>query len=174
MRPNTIMIRQLTPDDGAVVDAVFAGMSPYSRYLRFHAPLPRLTAALRAGLTRVDGTDRVALVAEVRAPWGVQPVGIARLVRTGEHEAEVAFSVVDLWQRRGVGRRLLGELGELAEQLGYRRLHAMVLGENRAAFQLLLAAFPGSFTRWDDGVRRVECPVGAVEIRDEDLIAALV
>jgi GNAT superfamily N-acetyltransferase len=173
MPVNRIMIRPLTPADGPAIDAVFAGMSPRSRYLRFHVPLQRMPGPVRRGLLRVDGRDRGALLAEVRSPMGQHAVGTAMFARTGEHEAEVAFAVVDAWQRHGVGRLLLDELGEWVQRLGYQRLHAMVLAENRAAHRLLTTAFPGSFTRWDDGIRRVECPLGTVEITDEDLLAAL-
>ncbi|HXV93793.1 MAG TPA: hypothetical protein VD813_10875, partial [Pseudonocardia sp.] len=48
----------------AAVDAVFAGLSPRSRFLRFHSPVPRLAPGVRERLTDLDGHARVALVAE--------------------------------------------------------------------------------------------------------------
>ena len=60
--------RLLTSDDGATVDAVFAGLSERSRYLRFHTAMPRLTGSVRRSLLDVDGHDRAALVAEVPGP----------------------------------------------------------------------------------------------------------
>jgi GNAT superfamily N-acetyltransferase len=175
MRSARVAIRPLTPDDVAAVDAVFAGLSARGRHLRFHTPVARLTAAMRAALLDVDGGDRAALVAEVRRPgkWGRTPVGIARIVRTGAGEAELAVAVVDGWQGRGVGRRLLTELGDLARDLGYDRLFGLVLPENGVAVALLQRVFPGAVPRWDDGVVRVDCPLTVPEITDDDLIAAL-
>ena len=34
-----ISVRPLRRDEGAVLDTVFAGLSPRSRYLRFHSPV---------------------------------------------------------------------------------------------------------------------------------------
>lgn len=175
MRSARVVIRPLTPDDGAAVDTVFAGLSARGRYLRFHTPVARLTAAMRAVLLDVGGCDRVALVAEVRRPgrWGRDPVGIARMVRTGPGEAELAVAVIDAWQGRGVGRRLLTELGDLARDLGYDRLFGLVLPENGAVVALLQRVFLGAVPFWDDGVVRVDCPLTVPEISADDLIAAL-
>ena len=175
MRSARVALRPLTPDNGAAVDAVFAGLSSRSRYLRFHTPVPRLTAAMRAALLDLDGHDRVALVAEVRRPGlrARHPVGIARMYRTGPGEAELAVAVVDAWQGRGIGRSLLTELGALARDLGYERLFGLVLPENGAVVRLLQRVFPGAVPRWDDGVVRVDCPLTIPEIADDDLLAAL-
>lgn len=175
MRSPRVVLRRLTPDDGAAVDAVFAGLSSRSRYLRFHTPVPRLSGSMRTALLDVDGHDRVALVAEVRRPggWARDPVGIARLYRTGAGEAELAVAVVDAWQGRGIGRRLLTELGGLARDLGHDRLFGLVLPENGAVVGLLQRVFPGAVPRWDDGVVRVVCPLTVPEITDHDLIAVL-
>lgn len=177
MRHSQPVIRLLTRDDGAAVDAVFDGLSHRSRYLRFHSPMPRLTGPMRTALLNVDGCDRAALVAEVGngAQGSGAAVGIARLARTGQRgEAELAVAVVDAWQGRGVGQRLLTQLGALALELGYERLHGFVLPENGRVVRLLHRVFPGSVRRWDDGVIRVDCPLGIPEITDDDLLAALV
>lgn len=175
MRSAGVSIRPLTRDDAAAVDAVFAGLSARGRYLRFHTPVARLTTAMRAALLDVDGGDRAALVAEVRRPgrWGRIPVGIARMVRTGAGEAELAVAVVDDWQGRGVGGRLLTELGDLARDLGYDRLFGLVLPENGAVVTLLQRVFPGAVPCWDGGAVRVDCPLTDPEITDDDLITAL-
>jgi len=51
--------------------------------------------------------------------------------------AEVAVTVVDGWQGRGVGRSLLEELARSAGARGIHELQAFVLAENRAAVQLM-------------------------------------
>jgi hypothetical protein len=42
----------------ATLERVFGGMSGYLRYLRYHAPVPRLTTAHRRALTEVDVVGR--------------------------------------------------------------------------------------------------------------------
>lgn len=157
-RPCTPTVRALRPDEGDVLDALLSGMSLRSRYLRFHTPVRRLTAAMRRSLLDVDGRDRIALVAEAPdcGPLGGGPaggpVGIARAIRdrTRPDEAEIAFAVVDAWHRRGVARSLVTALAERARAAGVRRLVARVLPENAAALGLLRALFPVLLTRPDE------------------------
>lgn len=172
MRNLRLTTRPLTCADGATIDAVFAGLSAGSRYLRFHSPMPRLSGPMRTALLNLDGRDRAALVAEVRCRGRRVPVGVARLARAGPGEAELAIAVVDAWHGCGVGERLLTDLGALAQELGYELLHGLVLPENRRVVRLLERVFPGAVRHWDDGVVRVDCPLGIPRITDDDLLAA--
>ncbi|SDG92058.1 Acetyltransferase (GNAT) family protein [Lentzea fradiae] len=157
---------------GEAVDAVFAGLSAQSRYLRFHSPTPRLTASARRALTDVDGERHAALCARI----GGTPVAIARLIRTGEcGSAEIAVAVVDLWQRRGIGRRLLEELSAVAARMGVAELHGEVLPDNRAMLELVRKVLPGvRLTREDDTVH-LSYPLAwaTAEITDADLVNSL-
>jgi len=159
MSTELLSIRHLTTDDGVTVDSVFAGLSEQSRYLRFHAPMPRLSGSVRRSLLALDGHDRTALVAEVPGPSGPLPVGIARLGRTGRTQGEIAIAVIDEWHGLGIGRRLLTDLAELAGRSGYTLLHAYVLPENRQVLRLLESVFPGATRHWDGWVLQVDCPV---------------
>lgn len=175
-RTAAVRTRPLRRDDPAV-DAVFDGLSGHSRYLRFHGPAPRLTAAVRHHLRDVDARTHAGLVAEVPGLLGTRAVGIARLVAVGERRAELAVAVADAWQGRGVGRRLLTDLAGLARDLGYHELHGDALRENVAVVALLRSVFPGAWTSVDRTVVRVHCPL--VEACDrfvvthEDLLADL-
>ncbi|XVS62865.1 N-acetyltransferase family protein [Actinosynnema sp. CA-299493] len=163
-------VRELhAAEAGHAVDAVFHGLSPRSRYLRFHAPVPRLTGSMRRRLTDLDGHRKVAVVAECHHA----PVGIARLIATGEDTAEIALAVVDPWQRKGVGTELMTALGRLAADLRYAELHGDVLGENQAMLRLVARVFPGArLTREDDDVIRVRYPLN-YQLTHEDLVADL-
>ena len=165
-----ISVRPLRRDEGALLDAVFACLSPRSRYLRFHSPVARLTAPMRHALLAVDGRDHVALVA-VSARG--EPVGIARFIRDRQRpdEAEVAFEVVDAWHRRGVGRLLLTALADLAAPVGVKRLHALVLPENAAATALLRSVFPVCLARRDRDATELVCLLdGGWEITMDDIL----
>jgi GNAT superfamily N-acetyltransferase len=154
---------------GHAVDTVFQGLSPQSRYLRFHAPVPRLTASMRRQLTDLDGYRRTAVVAES----GREPIGIARLAATGDTCAEMAIAVVDPWQRKGVGTKLITELGRLATDLRYTELHGEVLAENLPMLRLVGRAFPGArLTPDEDDVIRVTYPL-TFSLTHEELVADL-
>lgn len=153
---------------GDAVDAVFDGLSPRSRYLRFHAPVPRLTAAMRAQLVDLDGYDRTALVAES----GRRAIGIARLCATGCGAAELAVAVVDRWQRRGIGTRLITALGELAVELRYTELHATVLPENLPMISLARRVFPGVRLTAEEDAIALRYPLDPT-LTHEELVADL-
>lgn len=155
----------------AAVDAVFEGLSARSRYLRFHSPTPRLTASARRALADVDGTRHAAVCARVAD----EPIGIARIIRTGECGAEIAVAVVDRWQRRGVGRHLLEALTEVAARLGVAELHGDVLPDNHAMLALVRRVLPGvRLTREIDTIK-LSYPLAwaTAEISDADLIESL-
>jgi len=170
-----VHVRPMHRDEGALLDAVFAGLSAQSRYLRFHSPVRQLTGTTRRALLDIDGRDHVALVAESGRG---DPIGLARIIRDVDRrdEAEVAFEVVDTWQGRGVGRLLLTAIAERAAQVGISRVRALVLTENTAAFALLRAVFPRYLTRHDGAVTEL---VGLLagsdrwEITMDDILADL-
>jgi nucleotide-binding universal stress UspA family protein/GNAT superfamily N-acetyltransferase len=144
-RPRTITlrdgaaltVRRLEPGDKELLAAGFERLSEHSRYRRFMSPMPRMSPALLSALTEIDHCDHEALVAIDRASG--QLSGVARYIRsTDDREAaEVAVTVADDWQRRGVGRALLELLTDRARHEGIRRFTALVLAENRSAMGLL-------------------------------------
>jgi GNAT superfamily N-acetyltransferase len=144
----TLAVRELTRSDEAAVDTVFAGLSPNSRYFRFHTGSDRLVETVRRSLTDVDGHDRIGMIAEVATSGGWKPVGMAHLYRVGEHWGEVAVMVVDAWHRHGIGRQLLYALSERAVELGFQEVHARVVLENDAVLRLAHHLFPGVLSWW--------------------------
>jgi GNAT superfamily N-acetyltransferase len=178
MAADTTTVRELGRDEGDLFDAIMAGLSPQSRYLWFHIPIPALTPGLRRALLDVDGVRHFALVAEA-GPG--RPVGIANVVRTGQRpgEAEIAVAVIDAQQRRGVGRELVTAAAERARRLGVRRLSARVLPGNTAALNLFRSVFPVVLSSRDaDGLVLVALLGGSGGrsdwlITEEDVIADL-
>ena len=130
-----ITIRELVPADRDLVVGVFDGLSPRSRFLRFLSPLPSLPEPTLDRLLDVDGHDHVALVA-VRGGAGA---GVARFVRDAEDRglADVALTVVDAEQGRGLGRALLLALRDVAADRGVRALTFDVHPGNAAMLGLL-------------------------------------
>jgi GNAT superfamily N-acetyltransferase len=132
-----VTIRELTPGDAPVLAEAFERLSPQSRDLRFLGAKPRLSTHDLEYLTDVDGHLHEALGAVDTATG--RGVGVARFVRLDPDApvAEVAVTVVDGWQRRGLGTLLLEKLSERARAEGIERYTALVSGENRAIVGLL-------------------------------------
>lgn len=131
-----LQLRPIEPEDKDAIADGFQRLSPESRYRRFFAPLDHLTTTDLRYLTEVDHTNHEAIIAY--APETGEAVGVARFVRSEEPtEAEVAVTVVDDWQGRGVATALLERLVQRAREEGIERFLALVLDENEAAIELL-------------------------------------
>lgn len=130
-------LRPIDPDDKGALAAAFERLSEESRYRRFFAPVPKLTPAMLTYLTDVDHHDHEAIIAVDPATGDL--LGVARYVRAGEEPdvAEVAVTVIDDWQGRGLGRVLLERIAARARQEGVRHFSAVAQAENIEVVGLL-------------------------------------
>lgn len=133
-----LLVRHISPADKQLLDTGFRHLSEESRRKRFLAPKPRLTASDLRYLTEVDGRDHLALIAVRLDDWR-RPVAVARYVRLRDDPAtaEVAVTVDDEYQGRGIGRRLGVILADEARANGIARFSAEILGENVPALRLM-------------------------------------
>jgi acetyl coenzyme A synthetase (ADP forming)-like protein len=124
----TVHIRPIRPDDSSALLALHQRLSADSIYLRFFSPVSAPTAEQLERLTRVDYDDRFALVGEL----GGDVVAVARYDRLNvPTDAEVAFTVQDDQQGRGLGTLMLEHLAGVARQRGITRFVASTLPQNR-------------------------------------------
>jgi RimJ/RimL family protein N-acetyltransferase len=157
LRDGTVLrLRPLVPADADELRAAFARLSPQSRYLRFFSPVPRLPDAMVRRLTATDGRDHVAIVAETIPLYDEppEPLGIARFIRLRDRPdaAEVAVTVIDEMQGRGLGTLLLGVLAKLARMQDLTTFVASVLVENGAMNGLIRRLGPVSSVHDDQGI----------------------
>jgi RimJ/RimL family protein N-acetyltransferase len=134
-----IALRPLLPGDGALLAAGFERLSTRSRYRRFLAPMPKLTDSMLAFLTSVDGFNHRAWGAVIAEPGGPVGAGIVRWVRSRKDPtvADIAVTVIDDYQGRGLGG-LLQDVAVLdAFSHGVERFEGLVLGENISSRRML-------------------------------------
>ena len=128
----TLRLQAPTPADYDDIKAFYDGLSPDSRYLRFHG-FGRTDIIARAD-AEASGVDRLALIA--RHDGRV----VAAACYVGLREpgvAEVAFAVADDDQRRGIAMRMLEQLAAIAADRGIRRFDALVMTSNRPMLRVL-------------------------------------
>ena len=126
-----MLVRAICPDDAPGLAEAYEQLSETSRYRRFFAAKPHLSEQSLAYFTNVDHHDHEALIAV--APGSGQLVGVTRFIRDPRQpdQAEVAVTVIDSWQRRGLGTVLLRELAQRAAEEGIRHFTAEILADNR-------------------------------------------
>ena len=144
-------IRPISPDDAQRLRDFHSKLSAETIYFRYFAPYPELSDRDVKRFTEVDHNNRVALVATV----GDEIVGVGRYDRTSDTEAEVAFTVRDDNQGRGLGSVLLEHLAEAARERGVQRFIADVLPVNRKMLGTFAMAGYDVAQELDEGVARL-------------------
>jgi RimJ/RimL family protein N-acetyltransferase len=134
---STVLIRPVHGGDAPLLADGFARLSARSRRMRFLVPKKELSATDLRYFTEIDHHDHEALGA-LDATDG-RGVGVARYVRSAEdpRAAEIAVTVVDEWQGRGLGRELVGQLAERARAEGIDRFTALAAADNVAVAALV-------------------------------------
>ncbi|WP_433572610.1 GNAT family N-acetyltransferase [Streptomyces sp. CA-251247] len=131
----TARIRPITAEDADRLVSFYEQVSDESKYYRFFAPYPRLSAKDVHRFTHHDYVDRVGLAVTVGGEF-IATVRFDRIDPTGRpasapaDEAEVAFLVQDAHQGRGVASALLEHIAAVARERGIRRFAAEVLPAN--------------------------------------------
>jgi GNAT superfamily N-acetyltransferase len=132
-------IRAIRPDDKQALVALLERLSPQTVYYRFHGVKKSLSREELVYLTELDFHRQAALVAVVAIDGEEQIVGVGRYASAPgapEHRAEVALTVEDAHQGRGIGSLLLKHLTRVAHSQGVSELDAHVLAENKGMLQL--------------------------------------
>jgi acetyltransferase len=131
-------VRAIRPSDAALFEALFAGLSPRSVYMRFFSPLKKLSEAMLIRFTRVDYDRQIALTAIQVQGEDLKMLAVSRVIATpGEqYDAEFAVLVDDRLQGRGLGSALLLRCMGIARLRGIRTICGIVLAENRQMLAL--------------------------------------
>jgi len=137
---STVDIRRLRPSDQRMLAEAFEQLGFESRRLRFIGPKPSLSPRELAYLTDVDGRNHEALGASDHVSG--RGVGVARFIRLADEPevAEVAVTVIDTWQRRGLGTLLLEHLADQARSQGITHFSALISSENTGMLEVLRRA----------------------------------
>ena len=133
-----VLIRSIGPDDKQLLKVGMEHLSPQSRYFRFFRPLAEIPSNMLHRFTEVDHVNHEAIGAlDVGGPEQL-PIGVARYIRSSEQRtsAEVAVTVVDSHQGRGLGTLLLAAIARAAVANGIDQFDAVVLSDNSKMLQV--------------------------------------
>ncbi|WP_327698142.1 bifunctional acetate--CoA ligase family protein/GNAT family N-acetyltransferase [Streptomyces sp. NBC_00459] len=157
----TARVRPITADDADRLVSFYEQVSDESKYYRFFAPYPRLSAKDVHRFTHHDFVDRVGLAATVGGEF-IATVRYDRIDAEGlpasgpAGEAEVAFLVQDAHQGRGVASALLEHIAAVARERDIRRFAAEVLPANSKMIKVFTDAGYTQKRSFEDGVVRLE------------------
>ncbi|HLH69705.1 MAG TPA: GNAT family N-acetyltransferase [Candidatus Dormibacteraeota bacterium] len=155
---STVHIRPVVPSDQEALQRFLAGLSTESRVFRFFSEVKDLEAVARR-FVEIDYHDRHGLVA-----WrGGEIVGHGFYALERPGTAEVALTVADALQGKGLGTILLGHLAAAAAAAGISVFVAEVMPENHRMLTVFRdSGFPVSVSS-SYGVIKVEFPTSLTE-----------
>ena len=128
-----VALRPLRRGERGPLLAVFDGMSPASRALRYLTGMARLPSSMLEPLTDVDGHRHVAWLASMHG----RPVGIARYVLDAAGVSEVAVEVVDDHHGLGIASVLVDAVTTVAVAGGVDRVRATLIPGNEPSRRLV-------------------------------------
>ncbi|MGO9383366.1 MAG: GNAT family N-acetyltransferase [Mycobacterium sp.] len=143
-----LMVRPVLPGDRERTvhgHIQFSSETLYRRFMTARAP----TTALMQYLSEVDYVDHFVWV----VTDGSDPVADARFVRDENDPtvAEIAFTVADAYQGRGIGSFLIGALAIAAKVDGVKRFSARMLSDN-VSMRAIMDHYGAVWQREDVGV----------------------
>lgn len=150
-----VTIRAMRPDDKERLVDAFLHLQPDTIRRRFFYAKRSLSDDELHWLAEIGRGNHMGLVATVSGDRDEVVIGEASYGISDDRTAEVGFTVAEPWQRRGLGRRLLQHLADIARDRGISRFEADVLPENAAMLAVFReSGFPMA-TRTDGGTVRV-------------------
>jgi GNAT superfamily N-acetyltransferase len=127
----TVTIRPMCHADAALEQEFVRGLSAESRHYRFLGAVRELTPEEVRQFCDIDGHRSMAFVALVREEAGATIIGVSRYAPNADSAArEIAITVADAWQNKGIGTRLARALIQHAREHGIRKLYSIDLSDN--------------------------------------------
>jgi acetyltransferase len=126
-----IFVRPIRPEDGPLLEELFAVLTPQTIYYRFLSPMKSIPRKMLALFTQIDYDLDMALVALQAGAGKERMLGVSRLIADPRgREAEFAVLVGDPWQGKGIGATLMEQLVQIAKQRDIDSLWGVVLATN--------------------------------------------
>lgn len=132
-----VQLRPIHPSDGDSAADFKKRLSKKSIYDRFLGYNPAISSKLIKRLTEIDYEKEMAIVAEVSTEKGKEIIAVARIAPENAENVEFAIIIADEWQGRGLGSILTDEMIEVAKDLGFEKIYALVFTKNKGMLNLL-------------------------------------
>ena len=160
-------LRRITSESRPLIVAAMKRLSLESSRRRFFTPRVQLSDRELDHLTSPDGIRHVAWGVCGRAPDGTaEGLASGRYVRTADDPrvAELALTVIDPFQRMGLGKLLLERLVASAIAGGIERLRGLITPDNAPMLALFRKYMPVVRYTYDGDALIADIPLGAFRV----------
>ncbi len=125
-----VKIRAQRPEDREALLVAVSRASKETLYHRFLVTKRNFSEEEQHFFLDIDYVKHVVLVAETVEDGSPVIIGGCRYIVVEPGRAEVAFSVIDAYQKKGVGTALMRRLGAIGREAGLTEFFAEVLSDN--------------------------------------------
>lgn len=127
-----IIYRPIHPTDEPRMRDLFYKLSEQSKFYRFMGHLKRVPRSQIDDFVYIDHRSEVCVVGVLPSASGEEIIAVGNYYLDPKtNKAEVAFTVADAWQRRGIGTFMLKHLTRMARRNGISGFTAEVMAENK-------------------------------------------
>jgi GNAT superfamily N-acetyltransferase len=128
-----VTIRPIRVTDAALEADFVRKLSPQTKHYRFFGGVRELSPAQVKRFCEVDGRHSMAFVATVQRNGCETEIGVARYAPNSKADnREMAVTIADEWQHKGLGKLLVKQLIASARDYGVKQLYSVELTDNAA------------------------------------------
>ena len=133
----SVTIRPMHSSDSAIEDEFVRNLSIETKHYRFLGGVKELSPAELKLLCDIDGQHTMAFVATIQKDGREMQIGVSRYAEgSKEGVREMAVTIADEWQHKGLGLMLAKRLAEYARSHGVTQLYSVDLADNSAMHSL--------------------------------------
>jgi GNAT superfamily N-acetyltransferase len=128
-----VTVRPMGLADAEMEASFIRRLSPQTKHYRFFGGVNELPPAEVLRLCNVDGRTTMAFVATVRRDGRETEIGVSRYAPSSHADVrEIAVTVADEWQHKGLGTMLMKQLTDYARSNGVKQLYSIDLSDNES------------------------------------------
>jgi acetyltransferase len=150
-----VILRPIRPEDEAMESEFINGLSEETNRYRFFSIVRNLPHSDLVRFCNIDYDREMAIVAEITEGGRRREIGVGRLIAEPDRRrGEFAVVIADQYQTKGLGRKLVDMLIDIAEERRYESIYGVVLRDN--APMLALCREMGFTVKYEEDYARVE------------------
>lgn len=133
-----VFVRPSRPEDEELVAGFFRQLSPASQKDRYLQVIKKVDHEFLLRFTQNDYDREIGLEAEISAGRKSEMIGAVRLAADPYNEtAKLSVVVVDRWQNKGLGSRLVDQMLAIAKTRGVKKVWGEFFPTNKRIIKIL-------------------------------------
>lgn len=127
----TIIIRPINIQDVMLESEFINHLSPETKHYRFFGAINNVSEKILRTFCDVDGKNTMAFIATEQVDDKEIEIGVCRYVVTEKPDIyELALTIADKWQYKGLGKLLMNHLIDYAKSHDVKWLYSVELADN--------------------------------------------